>query len=68
FKKFFDHDIPIWLMLFPEGTRFREDKLKKTKKITEKKKLPPLQHVLLPRALKDETFLETELQKIYGQR
>ena len=49
FKKFFDHDIPIWLMLFPEGTRFREDKLKKTKKITEKKKLPPLQHVLLPR-------------------
>ena len=49
FKKFFDHDIPIWLMLFPEGTRFRKDKLERTQKIALKKKLPPLQHVLMPR-------------------
>jgi len=49
FKKFFDHDIPIWLMLFPEGTRFRKDKLEFTHKITEKKNLPPLKHVLMPR-------------------
>ena len=49
FKKFFDHNIPIWLMLFPEGTRFRVDKLERTQKIAEKNKLPPLQHVLMPR-------------------
>ncbi len=49
FKKFFDHDIPIWLMLFPEGTRFRKDKLEQTQKIAAKNNLPPLHHVLMPR-------------------
>ena len=28
FKKFFKDNIPIWLILFPEGTRFRPEKLK----------------------------------------
>ena len=50
FKKFFDHDIPIWLMLFPEGTRFTEKKLKATQSIIKKNNLPPLQHVLMPRS------------------
>jgi len=50
FKKFFDNNIPIWLILFPEGTRFRPEKLKLMKRIAKSKKLPPLNHVLLPRA------------------
>ena len=50
FKKFFDHNIPIWLVLFPEGTRFRPEKLKLMARIARSKKLPPLNHVLLPRA------------------
>jgi 1-acyl-sn-glycerol-3-phosphate acyltransferase len=50
FKKFFDHNIPIWLMIFPEGTRFKADKLKLMARIAKSKKLPPLTHVLLPRS------------------
>tara|TARA_Y100000591_G_C21697502_1_gene626499 strand:+ start:43 stop:942 length:900 start_codon:yes stop_codon:yes gene_type:complete len=50
FKKFFKNNIPIWLILFPEGTRFRPEKLKLMERIAKSKKLPPLNHVLLPRA------------------
>ena len=50
FKKFFKDNIPIWLILFPEGTRFRPEKLKLMERIAKSKKLPPPSHVLLPRA------------------
>lgn len=50
FKKFFKDNIPIWLILFPEGTRFRPEKLKLMERVAKSKNLPPLNHVLLPRA------------------
>ncbi|MBI2520392.1 MAG: acyltransferase [Bdellovibrio sp.] len=49
FKKFYTHQIPIWPMLFPEGTRLRPHKLKKVQEICKKKSLPETTHVLLPR-------------------
>ncbi|OFZ17147.1 MAG: hypothetical protein A2X86_01470 [Bdellovibrionales bacterium GWA2_49_15] len=49
FKKFYTHNIPIWPMLFPEGTRMRPHKLKRVQEICRKKSLPETTHVLLPR-------------------
>lgn len=49
FRKFFENNIPIWLMIFPEGTRFRPHKLKRMEKIARKKNLPALSYVLYPR-------------------
>lgn len=49
FKKFFKEDIPIWLMIFPEGTRFKKSKLERSHKIALRKGLPILNNVLLPR-------------------
>ena len=49
FRKFFENNIPIWLMIFPEGTRFRPHKLKRMEKMAKKKNLPNLSHVLYPR-------------------
>ncbi|MEK6624577.1 MAG: lysophospholipid acyltransferase family protein, partial [Bdellovibrionota bacterium] len=49
FKKFYNNNIPIWPMLFPEGTRLRPHKLKRVQEICKKKSLPETTHVLLPR-------------------
>ena len=39
----------LQLLLFPEGTRFTEEKRKKSNEYAEKKGLQPLKHHLLPR-------------------
>jgi 1-acyl-sn-glycerol-3-phosphate acyltransferase len=41
--------IPIWLLLFAEGTRITPPKLEKSRKIARDKGLPEPEHVLLPR-------------------
>jgi len=41
--------VPLWLMSFPEGTRFTEAKAEKSRAHAAKIGLPPLRHLLLPR-------------------
>ncbi|KAK2715008.1 1-acyl-sn-glycerol-3-phosphate acyltransferase gamma-like isoform X2 [Artemia franciscana] len=40
---------PVWLLLFPEGTRFSEEKHEKSLLYARKNNLPELQNLLLPR-------------------
>lgn len=49
FDKFITHKIPLWLMIFPEGTRLTPEKLDRSQRIAEKKGLKVLKNVLLPR-------------------
>lgn len=49
FKKFHQNDIAVWLMTFPEGTRFREHKREVAQQFARSKNLPVLDNVLFPR-------------------
>ncbi|PID38822.1 MAG: hypothetical protein CSB49_03520 [Proteobacteria bacterium] len=49
FERILRDDVPLWLMLFPEGTRITPDKLRRSNAFAEKAKLEPTKHVLLPR-------------------
>ena len=40
---------PVWLHLFPEGTRYTEEKYKASKEFAKSKGLPDLEHHLVPR-------------------
>lgn len=42
-------DLPIWILLFPEGTRFTKKKQEASNAIAREKGLPELRHHLLPR-------------------
>ncbi|KAK4878917.1 hypothetical protein RN001_007063 [Aquatica leii] len=44
-----DHPDPIWLLLFPEGTRFTVEKHKASEQFAREKNLPQLKHHLQPR-------------------
>jgi 1-acyl-sn-glycerol-3-phosphate acyltransferase len=41
--------VPIWLMLFAEGTRMTPEKLEASRRIARRKKREPYRHVLMPR-------------------
>jgi 1-acyl-sn-glycerol-3-phosphate acyltransferase len=43
------NDVPLWLMMFVEGTRATPEKLEQSRRYAESKGLPPTEHVLLPR-------------------
>jgi len=45
----FTYPSPVWLLLFPEGTRFSADKHRASLEFAAKEGLPLLQHHLLPR-------------------
>jgi len=49
FDKFNQHQAPLWLINFPEGTRFTEEKKLKSQKFAKKRNQPILNNVLLPR-------------------
>lgn len=49
FERILSDDVPLWLMLFPEGTRITPDKLQRSDAFAEKAGLDPTEHVLLPR-------------------
>ncbi len=49
FGKFIREDIPVWLTLFPEGTRITPSKSAASRAYAEKAKLKPLDCVLIPR-------------------
>ena len=41
--------VPVWLMVFPEGTRITDHKLEAARRFAAKKELPVPRHVLIPR-------------------
>ncbi len=44
-----DHDVPVWLMIFPEGTRVKPEKLKRARQYARSIGQEPLDHLLWPR-------------------
>jgi len=44
-----DYPDPVWILLFPEGTRFTKEKYLASKKFAEERNLPLLKHHLVPR-------------------
>ena len=42
-------EVPLWLMLFPEGTRFKPEKLERSHEFARKKGLYQPEHTLIPR-------------------
>lgn len=44
-----DYPDPVWILLFPEGTRFTKDKYLASKKFADSRNLPVLKHHLVPR-------------------
>lgn len=50
FAKFKSQNIPLWLLIFPEGTRFSTDKLLRSHTFAKERGLEPTTHVLLPRS------------------
>lgn len=44
-----EHNLPVWLISWPEGTRMCPSKKKLAHKYAEERGLPKLEHVLLPR-------------------
>lgn len=49
FNKYKAEQIPLWMIMFPEGTRFKPSKLAASLEFTAQQGLPPLRHVLFPR-------------------
>jgi 1-acyl-sn-glycerol-3-phosphate acyltransferase len=49
FGKILKYRVPLWLMLFAEGTRFRPSKLERSQKYAREQGRTPLKHVLFPR-------------------
>ena len=44
-----DYPSPVWILLFPEGTRYTKEKYEASRQFAEKKNLPVLKHHLVPR-------------------
>jgi 1-acyl-sn-glycerol-3-phosphate acyltransferase len=49
FAQIADYRSPVWIVSFPEGTRIRPAKLKKSQEYARKKGLPVFENVMLPR-------------------
>jgi lysocardiolipin and lysophospholipid acyltransferase len=49
FAKLRGSGLPTWLMIFPEGTRLKPEKLKFSQDYARRKSLPVMEHVLIPR-------------------
>ncbi len=49
FRSIVDERLPVWMVIFPEGTRFRPHKLERSRRLAEGHGFTPPRHVLLPR-------------------
>ncbi len=49
FRNILEYRVPIWLMIFAEGTRVRPSKLEKSRQYAEEHGFRPMRHVLFPR-------------------
>jgi 1-acyl-sn-glycerol-3-phosphate acyltransferase len=68
FERFRSEGIPLWLNIFPEGTRFSEQKVIEAQKTARHYKLPLCEHVLVPYAKAFETSilgLKDRVQAVY---
>jgi lysophosphatidic acid acyltransferase/lysophosphatidylinositol acyltransferase len=68
FERFRKERIPLWLNIFPEGTRFHTSKVKEAQKTARHYKLPLCEHVLVPYAKAFETSvvgLKDQVQAVY---
>lgn len=68
FKKYVDRSAPLWLAIFPEGTRLTPSKLKASQEYAAKVGVKPTSHVLLPRTkgFAASVFgLKTHVQAVY---
>ncbi len=68
FARFRADKIPLWLNIFPEGTRFTAQKLVEAQNTAKHYKLPICDHVLVPYAKAFETSvlaLENQVQAVY---
>ena len=50
FARILKNQVPLWLTMFPEGTRLKESKLEESQAFAKKSKLPILKHLLTPRS------------------
>ena len=57
-----DYPSPVWILLFPEGTRYTKEKYEASKKFAESRNLPVLKHHLVPRT-KGFTYTMSRLDK-----
>ncbi len=68
FQKFIREGIPLWLNIFPEGTRFTHKKMLDAQSTARHYKLPICEHVLVPFAKAFETSvlgLKDHVQAVY---
>jgi len=49
-EKIQDYPDPVWVLLFPEGTRYTKEKYLAGKEFSESRGLPVLKHCLVPRS------------------
>lgn len=49
FQKVLSHRTPLWLILYAEGTRFKPEKLARSRKFAERQGLKPTRHIMPPR-------------------
>lgn len=49
FEKILAYRVPLWLMIFAEGTRIRPSKITGSRQFAEERGIKPLEHVLFPR-------------------
>jgi hypothetical protein len=49
FQVLIEYSIPIWLLLYPEGTRYTKEKHDQSMEFAKEKGLKTLKHLLLPR-------------------
>ena len=48
FRRFVDRRIPLWLVMFVEGSRMRVDKVERSRRIAERRGMKPIRHVMIP--------------------
>ena len=49
FQKYIYGRVPVWIMIFPEGTRLKPEKIEQSKRAARKRGLPEMNRVMLPR-------------------
>jgi 1-acyl-sn-glycerol-3-phosphate acyltransferase len=68
FERFRAENVPLWLNIFPEGTRYRADKVRDAQITAKHYQLPLCEHVLVPYAKAFETSilgLKNQVQAVY---
>jgi len=68
FGNILKYRVPVWIMIFAEGTRIRPAKVERSRRYAEEKGFRPLEHVLFPRTkgfVATVQALEGHLQAVY---